>query len=111
MPTAIPARTPNRSAAAKPQRLTEEALTAPAATEAMAPGIPVEDTAPATPDRTRAGRTLPVQVRIAAALRIRRVAAVADGLPVPALEAPAAAQAPRVQAAQAVARTVNLSAR
>ena len=106
--TVIPARTPNRSHAAKPPRLTAKVLTVPAAMEAMAPGIPAEDMVPAILlAHTPLDRILPVRVHPVGVLRTLRVAA--DRPPGQAPPAPVPALARRVQAAQAAARAAGLS--
>lgn len=100
---------PKRSGAAGPRSPIVEVHSVPAAAaEAIAPGIPAEDMVPAIlRGRTPLDRILPVQVRTAAVLRTLR--AEADGPPVQAPAVQVAVLAQRVQAAQAAARTVNLS--
>lgn len=104
--TVILGLTPKRSRAAKPPRLTAEALTVQAAMEAMAPGIPAEVTVPAILRApTRLDRILPVLVHRAGALRTLRAA---DGRPVQAPAVQVGVLAHRVQAVQAVARAAGL---
>lgn len=80
----------------------------PAAAEAIAPGLPVEDMLPAIlRDRIRLDHILRARVRLAAALRIHRVEA--DGRPVQAPAVQVVALAHRVQAAQAAAHAANRS--